>query len=309
MDEIRRRDIAVFMRELFSGPRVVLYAFGAFMTWLFARQGSPFQVWQPIAGWSVFTGLMVWTSWRSSIPKRFKAQRFLLLWTACEERHDRFRTALGQLSRSRIADLQELPRTIDGVLNELYRALRRSDIVATEVSASEGWLVAQPRMGQPISPDKQAQELYRIADKNIAEYRQHYVGVMAGVERTEAQAAVFTTTLDTLRMKMLSYRLVGRETESPTQDFLAALTEARMQLESIDKALDELELSPFPKTISVMPEAPPINEGAISVMPPGPVQETDQIRANLSDAPPPIPEGVVLQEPGSERVEAEGEDS
>jgi len=80
--------------------------------------------------------------------------------------------------------------------------------------------------------------------------------VMAGVERTEAQAAVFTTTLDTLRMKMLSYRLVGKETESPTQDFLAALTEARMQLESIDKALDELELTPFPRTVSIMPEVP-----------------------------------------------------
>ena len=53
---------------------------------------------------------------------------------------------------------------------------------------------------------------------------------------------------------MLGYRLVGKDTETPTQDFLAALTEARMQLDSIDKALDELDLTPFPKTISIMPE-------------------------------------------------------
>ena len=47
---------------------------------------------------------------------------------------------------------------------------------------------------------------------------------------------------------------MGRETETPTQEFLIALTEARMQLDSIDKALDELELTPFPKTISIIPE-------------------------------------------------------
>ena len=154
-----------------------------------------------------------------------------------------------------------------------------------------------------MSPDKQAQELYRIADKNIAEYRQHYIGVMAGVERTEAQAAVFTTTLDTLRMKMLSYRLVGKETESPTQDFLAALTEARMQLESIDKALDELELSPFPKTISVMPDAPPAVDEAMG-------DQAAELRANLSSAePPPMPERAVKQVPESAIVETEGDPS
>lgn len=297
MDEIRRRDVAVFTREFFSAPRMVLFVFGALLTWLFARPGSPFQLWQPFAGWAIVGAISAWTAYKASIPKRFKAQRFLLLWTACSERHDRFRTALGQLSRSRVADLQELPKTIEGVLNEIYLALRRSDIVATEVSASEGWLVAQPRMGQAISPDKQAQELYRIADKNIAEYRQHYMGVMAGVERTEAQAAVFTTTLDTLRMKMLSYRLVGKETESPTQDFLAALTEARMQLESIDKALDELELSPFPKTISIMPTGPDFSS---SLEPESTTNQGDDpmsVEPSRSTDPPPIPEHIRLSEP------------
>jgi len=177
-------------------------------------------------------------------------------------------------------------KDFDSIAEDLYRALRRSDLVATEVSSSEGWLVAQPRMGQAMSPDRQAQELYRIADKNIAEYRQHYFGIMAGVERTEAQVAVFTTTLDTLRMKMLGYRLVGKDTESPTQDFLAAITEARMQLESIDKALEELDLTAFPKTISIMPD------------------ETNSpgLRENLlHSGPPPMPEGALKQfEPASE---------
>jgi hypothetical protein len=69
---------------------------------------------------------------------------------------------------------------------------------------------------------------------------------MGGVERTEAQAAVFTTTLDTLRMRMLGHRLAGRSPELAHTEFLQAMTEARMQLDSIDKALDELELTPFP---------------------------------------------------------------
>jgi hypothetical protein len=112
----------------------------------------------------------------------------------------------------------------------------------------------QPPAPGIVTHDRQAQELYRIADKNIAEYRQRFQAVMAGVERTEAQAAVMTTTLDTLRIKMLGYRLVGRDPDAPTQEFLAALAEARMQLDSIDTALSELELTPFPKTITVMPE-------------------------------------------------------
>ncbi len=307
MDEIRRRDTVCFLRELVAGPRIFGYAFFGFLTFVFAHPWSPFLLWQPYFFWMVFIGLNVWGAHRASLPKRFQSQRFHFLWSACQERHSRFKTALRQLSRKGVADLQELPRTIEAVSDELYRALRRADIVANEVVASEGWLVAQPRLGQPMSADPQAQELYRIADKNIAEYRVHYQGVMAGVQRTEAQAAVFTTTLDTLRMKMLSYRLVGRETESPTQEFLAALTEARMQLESIDKALEELDLTPFPRTISVVPDdvlisgdAPPHSVPTAS--PPTP-ESLDELSQRLKLVPPPIPE----KEPAREQREIGGE--
>lgn len=276
MDEIRRRDIKVFARELLSPGKVLLLVLAALMTGALANPWSPFPVWQVVFGWMLLLGLHGWTSWRSSILRRFKDQRFLVLWTACEERHERFRGALKQAGRAGVANLQELPVTIENVMRVLYRALRRADLVSAEVAASEGWLLARPQMGKPVSPDRQAQELYRIADKNIAEYRQHLLGVLAGVERTEAQAAVFTTTLDTLRMRMLSHRLVGKDTEAPTQEFLAAMSEARMQLDSIDKALDELELSPFPQTISIMPDV------------------AQELRATLSSVtPPPVPPGTV----------------
>jgi hypothetical protein len=144
--------------------------------------------------------------------------------------------------------LHDLPVTVQAVGSTLYFALRRADIVVREVTTSEGWLMAVQHHTGPISPDQKAQELYRLADKNIAEYRQHYQTVMSGVERTEAQAAVFTTTLDTLRMRMLGHRLAGRSPELAHTEFLQAMTEARMQLDAIDKALDELELTPFPGT-------------------------------------------------------------
>lgn len=280
MDDIRRRDLNLFFRELVSPGMVVIYGL------CFVVTLAPKPLETNLVIWTFVLGLGSIAAWNRAKTKRFKAERFKMLWGACCDRHTRFHSGLKALSRRGVADLQELPKTIDSIAEDLYRALRRSDLVATEVSSSEGWLVAQPRMGQAMSPDRQAQELYRIADKNIAEYRQHYFGIMAGVERTEAQVAVFTTTLDTLRMKMLGYRLVGKDTESPTQDFLAAITEARMQLESIDKALEELDLTAFPKTISIMPD------------------ETNSpgLRENLlHSGPPPMPEGALKQfEPASE---------
>jgi hypothetical protein len=125
-------------------------------------------------------------------------------------------------------------------------------MVAHEVMATERGMLNQPPTWTPSSSDPQSRELYRLADKNIAEYRAHYAGVMAGVQRTEAQSAVFMTTLDTLRMKMIGYRLVGRSPEMASQEFLEALAEARMQLQSIDTALEELDLGHYPKTISVV---------------------------------------------------------
>jgi hypothetical protein len=253
LEEIRRRDRAVFGLELLRPARVLVWLglIGVGLGFLRGGLAVPWPFWP-------FLGLVVagtvWSAYRASVPKRFRHTRMRLHWEVAQDRHARFTSALKSLAKSRVARLEELPSTIDATLQTLYRALRRADIVAHEVAASEGWLLGQPKPATKVSPDQQAQELYRLADRNIAEYRQHFQAVMASVERTEAQAAVFTTTLDTLRMKLLGYRLVGRETEAPTQEFLAALTEARMQLDAIDKALDEIELTPFPTTVVTIPE-------------------------------------------------------
>jgi hypothetical protein len=77
------------------------------------------------------------------------------------------------------------------------------------------------------------------------------------VQRTEAQSAVFMTTVDTLRMKMLGYRLVGKSPEVGSHEFLQALNEAKLQLQAIDKALDELDMGQYPKMIASMPPTIP----------------------------------------------------
>jgi hypothetical protein len=145
------------------------------------------------------------------------------------------------------------------VADSLYYALRRADMIAHEVHSSEQGLYSGPPVWHAPSHDPQSKELYRIADKNIAEYRQRFDALMAGVQRTEAQSAVYMTTLDTLRMKMLGYRLVGKSPELSSHDFLDALTEAKLQLSAIDTALEELEMGPYPKMIAAMPP-PPIPE-------------------------------------------------
>jgi len=109
--------------------------------------------------------------------------------------------------------LREMPKTIElvgqSVLSRLtqggYRRLR-------DIRFGAGLpAVAKPQ--RPISSDPQSQELFR---SRIGISREYQLGMEAGdggVQRSEAQAAVFMTTLDTLRMKMLGYRLVGRGPE------------------------------------------------------------------------------------------------
>ena len=203
---------------------------------------------------------------RLSLEKRqwWQAQRLHGMCSAfrqeCERRElkylsDRLKTSGGiqKLKRADIAQFQELPDTVRELAMTIYNALRRADILFEEVLQSEG--VDRIRPGVPMfkTTDPQAQELYRIAERNLGEYRGHYNELMAGIQRTEAQATVFMTTLDNLRVKMLGYRLIGKNPSLSSEEFLSVLAEARAQLSAIDRALDELDLSHYPKTIAVIP--------------------------------------------------------
>lgn len=255
MEDIKAVDRKLFWKEATRFGRLFLSAAALFfvlgpMQWA----GLPLPL---VLGFSCATlvGHALF-SYQASIRKRFINRRFAAHWNALSERLDLFDQVMQRVQKKHLAGIHELPRNVHSVARSLYVALRRADLITQEVSLTERGLYAQPPSWNPPAHDAQAKELYRIADKNIAEYQHHFAGVMAGVQRTEAQTAVFITTVDTLRMKILGYRLAGAAPELNSQDFLAAMQEAKMQLAAIDQALEELELTPFPKTIAVMPPEP-----------------------------------------------------
>lgn len=255
MQDIRDQDRRLFISEILRFDRIIATAFFAgCVGW--AMYGIFGGLWMSIGLLPVI--LHVNSAWHRSVRKRFTHKRFEALWNSVKDRLTRFEEVLGRLRKDQIADLQEMPKTIRAVSHSLYAALRRADIITVEVLETEKGILHQPPTWTPQGNDPQLTELYRIADKNIAEYRQRYAGVMAGVQRAEAQCAVFMTTLDTLRMQLIGHRLAARSPEMSSQDFLEAMSEAKLQLQAIDRALEELDFRQFPTMIAMMP--PPIPE-------------------------------------------------
>lgn len=249
----------LFVKELFHPGRIILLFFvsACFAMWVSSTRYQSHWLTGFIL-FGLYGVLSAATAYNASKQKRFHSKRFEAMWGGCKDRLARFDDVLGKMRREQIADLSEMPKTIRRVGDNLYLALRRADMITVEVNKTEKDMYGGPPIWQSPSNDPQAKELYRIADKNIAEYRQQFAGVMAGVHRAEAQSAVFMTTLDSLRMKMIGYRLVGKNPEMSSQDFLEALGEAKLQLHAIDQALDELDFSQMPQMIAVVP--PPVPE-------------------------------------------------
>lgn len=250
-EEIRKADQRIFWREFLRSSRIVLQLLFLLVAWpiCLGLGGSVSFLIAIIFGLSVQAVLANAAAKR----KRFINARFSALWNGCRERFESFEDGMNKLRKAEIAQFQELPDTVSNLAMTIYNALRRADILFEEVLQSEG--VDRVRPGLPMfkPTDPQAQELYRIAEKNLGEYRSHYNELMAGIQRTEAQATVFMTTMDNLRVKMLGYRLIGKNPSMNSEEFLSVLAEARAQLSAIDQALDELDLSHYPKTIAVVP--------------------------------------------------------
>lgn len=254
MDEIRRQDQKLFVSELLVPARVAMAVGGLVFAYFISMSNVMMGIVIAIAALASVGTL----AYRDSVERRFYNKRMRALWSGCQDRLARFEEVLRKMKGNQIAEFKEMPKTIRGLADSLYLALRKADLIAHEVMATEKDMLAQPPAWKASGNDAQSQELYRLADKNIAEYRQEFAGVMAGVHRAEAQSAVYMTTLDTLRMKMIGYRLVGRSPELSSQDFLEAIAEARAQLQSIDTALEELDLGHYPKMIAAVP--PPVPE-------------------------------------------------
>lgn len=257
MDDLRRHDTQRLVRELVS-PSRVLVSLGVCMAIAIVFGSTQGDWGRAAVGWFFVLLAHYGTALKSADEKKWSHPRMSALWAGCQDRMKRFEEVLKRMRSDQVADLQEMPKTIRDVSHSLYVALRRADIVATEVEATERGMLGRPPVWDAGTRDAQSRELYQIADRNIAEYRGHFAAVMAGVQRTEAQSAVFMTTLDSLRMKLIGYRLVGRSPELANQEFLESIAEARAQLRAIDTALDELDLGNYSPPVPSGP--PPIPE-------------------------------------------------
>lgn len=198
-----------------------------------------------------------------SVPDRFHLKRFLELWEACRSRKKSLEKGLVKLKKSRQPVVHELPGTVEEVLETLYTALRRADMIAKEIHESETDFVGRPpAVWTTPTADPQAQELHKLADAARRSYLDRLNLVQAQAQRVEGQALLFISTLDSLRVQMLQMRLTDRAVEMETQPFLESLQVAKMQLNAIDMALEELELAPWPGQVYSVPdpvEAPPVS--------------------------------------------------
>ncbi|MFN7171473.1 MAG: hypothetical protein ACK4P3_01620 [Fimbriimonadaceae bacterium] len=263
-EEIVRQDQQRFWRGLATPGGIVAVIGISVIFWIAARFdyiGGPLF----IVFMSLF--LVIFSMYILSKAKRlrempFRNPRYAALWKDIEARYSRFKKVMKQNQKRIDLQMAEMPVTIDRVHQSVYFALRRSENVLAELAKSEGDLPTPFVSWEHRTKDPQATELFKAADINLAEYRESLQQVFSGVHRAEAQAAVFVTTLDSLRIKLLGYRLVGKRTEADSMEFLEALQEAKIQLQAIDTALDELDFSIMPKQVAVIQPDQEQNENA-----------------------------------------------
>lgn len=252
--EVREADQRIFWKEVLLPRRIVLQLLAVGLSLVLLSSSNGVSLIFLLFSLSIH----FITSNTAAEKKRFLNARFASLWNGCRDRFEDFENGTKKLQKAEIAEFKELPETVRGIAKTLYNSLRRADLLFDEVIESEGKQRFHAGLPHFEATDPQAKELYRIAEKNLGEYRSNYNELMAGIQRTEAQATVFMTTLDTLRVKMLGYRLIGRNPSMNSQEFLFALAEAKIQLTAIDKALDELDLGHYPKTITVESDHPAV---------------------------------------------------
>lgn len=250
MNEFSRIDQKRWLTAMFLGAGAAWSLGGIALAWVAFRQGFWLGPLAPLLSVVVLVagGLTLGAikGRADAMRKRFKNPHYLHLYTVANERYLQLRS---DLQKSRGADHSEVSRLLplmEQVLNTVYLSLRQADAVMVEVALTErpGHLLPMVRPEQPgLSRDQQVQELYQLADRNIAEYRQNIERLTRSVRRTEAQAEVFVTTVDVLRARLLTLRLGAADQTGKHQEFVAALHQAKSQLEDVDRSLRELDFA------------------------------------------------------------------
>lgn len=244
MKEIRRADAITLALAMLHPARLVGLLLAGYIgfTAIVASDflSLPYLIGLGILG--VGLGMYAATVREEFRQKRFKNPEHRQLWELIRDRLIRFRAALNRAPDSIRSGLHEVPKTIERTAKHLYVSLRKADLVKHEINRSEGRFGISAMPFRMTSQDRQTSEMYMLADKNVAEYRKYYEAVVARVTRTEGQCAVFVSALDSLRVQLLAYRLGSDEADLSREDFLSTMAEVKGQLESINRALDELDI-------------------------------------------------------------------
>ena len=245
MDEIRRADARNLLLRLFSPGRLLVLLAAGYVGWLPVSHGGPW-----LFGaffWTMGIGWYSYSVREDFYRNHFNNREHGQLWEIIRDRLARLNKAIQQAPNHIKPGVQEVPETVERTAKNLYESLRRADIVKAEIVKSEGAGGISTLPFQARIADGETNELYVLADKNVAEYKKHYDFINAKVTRTEGQCALFISALDTLRVQLLGYRLTTKEPKVSNQDFVSTVHEVQLQLDAINKALDELDLASLPR--------------------------------------------------------------
>jgi len=247
MDEVKRHDLKALLRALVEPIPLASALATGYLAFLGLTRLAPLSIFwwmSALLAIGAATGFILSTyqGWKK---RRFLNAEYDRLWEMIEDRHRRFHRAIRRAPQAIAGGFREIARTVDDTKRRLYASIRKADLVKKEILDSEG----VPRLSSlPIPPaataDKETNDLYQVAAKNFEEYQAVFEAITAKVSRTEAQCAVFISALDSLRVQLLGHRLERKDTALPKEEMDEAVHGIRTQLESINEALDELELRP-----------------------------------------------------------------
>ncbi len=241
MNDIQRADLIIVAKSALNPLRLAGLAFAGWIGTLLLGGTDPWP-WVGITVWGMALGLYGTAIRNDFLRKRFRTPEHRVLWDLIEDRLRRFHKAVKRAPQEVRRALEDTPQRVDRTAQKLYIALRKADLVRQEIERSEGRVIPPPPILKPHSSDRETTELYVLADKNIAEYHRNLEAVSAHVTRTEGQCAVFLSALDSLRVQLLGHRLRTTAPAVPQPEFREAMASIKRQLDSISKALVELEV-------------------------------------------------------------------
>ena len=257
MDEIKRADSRNLLLCMISPLRLIGLTAAGYVGWLMISQAG-------LTGFFATAGTGLWLAagviYASAVRQDFYKRRFenpehKQLWDLVEDRRRRFQKALKRVPEHIGAGLQEMLKAVERTSKHLYESLRRADMVKKEITKSEGSLGISSLPFQVRTSDKETTKLYSLADRNVVEYRKYFEALNAKVTRTEGQCALFISALDSLRVQLLGHRLSAKEAAVSQEEFISTIQEIQGQLDSINLALDELDLSSVSAEIEISDES------------------------------------------------------